>query len=223
MTPHESSDPSIGTGIYTPLDAQRLLGVIDQTTLSATVAGRWMQRRRRRSLLTFEDFISLRVVAALLSYGMTLGPVLAAEGYLAKRLDAAAPFATERFALWGADIVFPEAGGIESAIHEGQRAFPELQGVGRYVPADRLRNAAARLDDVSFSAGRPERLNWRQHVALEPDVQFGEPCILGTRITVATIGALAARGLGEEEIAAEYGVDVASIAEALAFQEQLAA
>jgi uncharacterized protein (DUF433 family) len=58
---------------------------------------------------------------------------------------------------------------------------------------------------------------------MDPDVRFGKPCLIGTRIDVATvIGALAA-GETSETVAAEYSLSIAQIQTALAYAAHVAA
>lgn len=44
------------------------------------------------------------------------------------------------------------------------------------------------------------RIEWREHITVDPDLHHGDPCITGTRIPVATIVGSLADGMTPEEI-----------------------
>jgi len=44
------------------------------------------------------------------------------------------------------------------------------------------------------------RVDWREHITVDPDLHHGDPCITGTRIPVATIVGSLADGMTPEEI-----------------------
>ena len=46
--------------------------------------------------------------------------------------------------------------------------------------------------------------NWEQHIASDPQVCHGKPCVRGTRIMVSVILDNLAEGLSPDEIVAEY-------------------
>ena len=47
-------------------------------------------------------------------------------------------------------------------------------------------------------------LNWEQHIASDPQICHGKPCVRGTRIMVSVILDNLAEGLSPDEIVAEY-------------------
>jgi uncharacterized protein (DUF433 family) len=44
----------------------------------------------------------------------------------------------------------------------------------------------------------------RAHIAVDPEIRFGKPCIKGTRITVGDILQWLSGGMTEQEIIADY-------------------
>ena len=60
-------------------------------------------------------------------------------------------------------------------------------------------------------------------ISMNPDVRFGKPCIVGTRIDVATIVGLIAAGETVEGVAAEYELSLEQIRAALAYVAHVAA
>jgi uncharacterized protein (DUF433 family) len=60
-------------------------------------------------------------------------------------------------------------------------------------------------------------------ISMDPDVRFGKPCLVGTRIDVATIvGALAA-GETVETVAEEYALSLQQVRDALGYAAHVAA
>lgn len=49
-----------------------------------------------------------------------------------------------------------------------------------------------------------DRIEWRKHIAVSPELHHGDPCIVGTRIPVATIIGSLADGMTPDEIITEY-------------------
>jgi uncharacterized protein (DUF433 family) len=60
-------------------------------------------------------------------------------------------------------------------------------------------------------------------ISMDPDVRFGKPCIVGTRIDVATVIGLIAAGETVETIADEYQLSLEQVRAALAFAAHVAA
>lgn len=48
------------------------------------------------------------------------------------------------------------------------------------------------------------RVDWREHITVDPNLHHGDPCITGTRIPVATIVGSLADGMTSEEILEAY-------------------
>ena len=48
------------------------------------------------------------------------------------------------------------------------------------------------------------RVDWREHVEMAPDLHHGDPCIRGTRIPVAVVVGSLADGMSADEIIDAY-------------------
>ncbi len=48
------------------------------------------------------------------------------------------------------------------------------------------------------------RVDWREHVEMPPDLHHGDPCIRGTRIPVAVVVGSLADGMSADEIIDAY-------------------
>ena len=60
-------------------------------------------------------------------------------------------------------------------------------------------------------------------ISMDPDVRFGKPCIIGTRIDVATVVGLIAAGETVDTVAAEYQLSLEQVRAALAYAAHVAA
>jgi len=47
-------------------------------------------------------------------------------------------------------------------------------------------------------------MDWHKHIAVDPSIRSGKPCIKGTRITVYDVLEYLAGGMSEEEILADF-------------------
>lgn len=62
------------------------------------------------------------------------------------------------------------------------------------------------------------RIDWKDYIAIDPDLHHGDPCIKGTRIPVATIIGSLADGMLPEDIIAVYPqLTVVEVQAALAY------
>lgn len=46
--------------------------------------------------------------------------------------------------------------------------------------------------------------NWREHISISPEIRFGKPCIIGTRITVDDILGWLASDMSYDEIIEDF-------------------
>jgi uncharacterized protein (DUF433 family) len=60
-------------------------------------------------------------------------------------------------------------------------------------------------------------------ISMNPDVRFGKPCIVGTRIDVAAVVGLIAAGETVETVASEYQLTLEQVRAALAYAAHVAA
>lgn len=66
------------------------------------------------------------------------------------------------------------------------------------------------------------RINWKEHIIIDPDLHHGDPCIKGTRIPVTTIVGSLADGLTADEIIAAYPqLSVVEVQAALAYAAEV--
>jgi len=60
-------------------------------------------------------------------------------------------------------------------------------------------------------------------ISMDPDVRFGKPCLVGTRIDVATLVGAIAAGETIETVATEYALTIEQVRSALAYGAHVAA
>lgn len=210
------SSPAIfGVGLYTIPEAALLLDRHFNTVRS------WVQKGLapapvhlafgETTILSFHDLISLMVVRRLRDEGVELHSIRSAEEYLRTKWHFPRPYATERILTDGQGVfVALEHGGYTSADRQGQET---LAGVIREI-----------LHDVTYDAVTELADCWKRKdglVALRPDIQFGQPCIVGTRLTTATVAELVHAGDKPEFVSESYSVPLPQIIAALEFEEDL--
>ena len=145
-------------------------------------------------LITFEDLVSMRVIAALRAAGVSWPAIKRGEQWLRNETGSRRPFATE--VIWaGQGQVFSDwTDLLLSASLNGQTAFEMLR---RYlIPIHGLK-----FNDTSQLATSWEPIT---NVLLEPQVQFGAPCIKGTRIPTRTIAGMIEAGDTVEWVAEAF-------------------
>jgi uncharacterized protein (DUF433 family) len=126
------------------------------------------------------------------------------------------PFAVERVWTETEDIFaeFPE--GFIAASRRGQLAFVEL--FGQYLqPVEDM--TFIRHNGVSVAA------TWTPHedVMMNPKIQFGEPCIVGTRMRARILWLMRNGGDSIEYLARAFNLTVPQIEHALEWEHRLRA
>src|SRR4051812_23771912 len=140
----------------------------------------------RDLMITFEDVVSMRVIAALRSHAVSFPMIYKVEDWLRQETKHPRPFAVE--ALWtlpnqrsGPDVLVDLRQRLVAASRAGQAAFEFFRD---YIqPVHGLTFAAKHLSGTAVA------VTWepREYVLLDPEVQFGAPCIKGTRVPTKTI------------------------------------
>lgn len=222
--------PEPYAGIYEISDAARIVHVSSRfpETLPA-VNNRHIIRWIRKGLalpslaevpgrelyIAFEDLISMRIIALLRAVGVSWKGIYTTEHWLRDQTGAARPFATE--ALWtaGREVFFDREGEMIAASLGGQFPFASL--VQQYlVPV-----AGLTFDNSGIAnSWAPHEHN--EHIVLKPTVQFGAPCIRGTRIPTRTLWIMRCGGDSLDFIADAYRLDAQQVEEAIKWERRLA-
>ncbi|MFH1638876.1 MAG: DUF433 domain-containing protein [Chloroflexota bacterium] len=138
----------------------------------------------RQLIISFEDLISMRVVSILRALGVKWSKIHHAESWLREKTGYPRPFAIERVWTETSDVFAEFHEGFIAASRGGQLAFTAL--VEQYLIS---------VQDMIFAqynGGIKVADSWRPHedVLINPRIQFGEPCVEGTRIRTRIINEL---------------------------------
>ena len=170
----------------------------------------------RQMVIGFEDLISMRVIAFLRAMQYSFTKIRKAEADLRNVTNHPRPFATQQ--IWaeerGATEIWAEIGALLMvAGKHGQLAFSEL--------------VQENLINVHGMTFNEERIadSWQAQVGimLQPRVQFGRPCIEGTRIPTSDIAGMIKAGDSTDALALAYGITVEQVGRAVSWEEELAA
>jgi uncharacterized protein (DUF433 family)/DNA-binding transcriptional MerR regulator len=134
----------------------------------------------RELLIGFEDLISMRVIAILRALGVSWKKIHRAEDWLRGMTGYSRPFAIERVWTETTDVFAEFHEGFVAASRGGQLAFTEM--LEQYLQS---------VHDMIFVPHNGVNVadSWMPHedVLMNPRIQFGEPCIRGTRIRTRII------------------------------------
>lgn len=171
--------------------------------------------------LTFEDLVSLRMIVALRIAGFSLQHIRRVNSWLQKATDYSRPFALKDLWVSEMDIFIGMERALLSATRRGQYAMEFIKEWLRH-----LRRPPDSSLDLSFKkiAGKEIASTWTPHpyVVLNPLVQFGTPCIEGTRIPTRTVWSMVMGGDRPEAIAKDYDVPILKVQSALEWEKRLA-
>ena len=165
----------------------------------------------RDLLIDFEDVISMRVIAALRVAGVGWKEITKAEKWLREETGTQRPFATE-FLWTGQGEIFTEwTNRLLSASKHGQMAL-EL-----------IRDYLIPIHGLSFSKDTRAATSWEpmNGVWLEPGIQFGAPCLKGTRILTRTISGMLEAGDSVKWLMKSFGLSLAEVDAARDWESRL--
>ena len=166
-------------------------------------------------VITFEDLISMRIISFMRSLGISFHSIHRAHSWLKETTSHPRPFATE--VLWleelGAMGIYAEMEDILAVANRGgQLAFTMLVR-DNLIPVHNMT-----FDDFDIaSSWSPDRF-----IKIDPSVQFGRPCIAGTRIPTSDIAGMFWAGDSSDFLSSSYGLPVEQIECAIAWEERLA-
>lgn len=206
------------TGIYTIADAGRFTWTPQKTVrrwveLGISGAHPSHEVATGSHLLSFDDLISLLTVRELRRAKVDLEVIKDAEANLANLWGVERPFAHGR--------IRTGYGAIVTALQVGERPVSVTKGIQEIL----IELIDHELSDVTFDANQQANL-WQphgyQHVALRPDLQWGLPCIEGTRITTRTVWQFIAGGESFDELSEDLEVSVDKLRAAYRYEESIA-
>ena len=165
----------------------------------------------RDMLITFEDVISMRVITALRAAGVSFPKIYTAERWLRTHTGHPRPFAVEAIWTERSDIFVEFKTMLIAASRAGQLALDLFQD--HIIP----------ISGLTFEGD--VAITWEpfRGVLLNPEIQFGSPCILGTRVPTRTIWGMIEGGDSRERVAQSFNITQSDIDAAMHWEESLAA
>ena len=194
--------------LYSAADASRFL----QLPLSTVRAWAFGQQGfkpvlqipdRRSGLLSFKNLVELHVLAVLRrEKRVSLGDVRKAIAALSKQLGETHPLLSRKLLADKNRRVFVEIlGQLVNISDDGQVEMREV--VERYLARIERDDHGIPIRLFPFTTARPSET--ARAVSIDPRVQFGKPCLSGTRIVTTILAERIKAGDSVEELAADYG------------------
>jgi uncharacterized protein (DUF433 family) len=181
------------------------------------------QRERPVSggLITFEELVSLRMVTALRLAGFSTQHVRQVHAWLKESTGYPRPFALRDLWVSETQVFVDMEQRLISATREGQYAMEFIRGWLR-----KLRRPYDGFGEMEFAnvEGHDVALLWRSHphVVMRPSIQFGSPCVEGTRVPTRSIWLMRLGGDSETLISRAYGLTSEQTKAALEWEQLLA-
>ena len=203
-------DPTSFRGVYDLPETARYLRAArygdEMYSASSAKLIRWIRRGvasaelatlpGKELLIGFEDLISIRVVAALRAAGVGWREIDRTEEWLRKETEHPRPFATEYLWTGQGQIYVDWTQQLISASRSGQLALGMLKDF--LIP----------IHGLEFSETTHLATSWEpvDGVVLQPQIQFGTPCVKDTRIPTRSIFGMVEAGDSIEFVARAYGI-----------------
>ena len=202
--------------LYTPYEAARYLSMhpntvyywIDTEAQSAnlSVAG-------KRSL-TFQNLVELYVLKALREiHKVPLQKIRAAVDYFRNKEHIEHPLSDLQLSTDRHNILYKEFSRLINASESGQLEFGE-------IIAPYLKRIERRPDNVPVRIYPfTNKRHFGKFVSIDPCIQFGKPCVAGTRIKTSAIVERFKAGEKKAELAKDYELTPRQISEAISYEQ----
>jgi uncharacterized protein (DUF433 family) len=216
----------LGRGIYALVELQRYVAYQQRRVVGVGSVRYWVTHAltasrhvTRRPDYTFHDLVSLFVVGELVEAGVQPHVIRDAEEHLQRSLRIDRPFAAIEVFTDGVDVLYEADPLVEDQItaanREGQEVLrPAIQAALRGIRYEA--GTAAAWDPYHGREGHAL-------VTVDPRIQFGEPCVAGTRVQTSALWSQVRAGDSEAEVAAVYELPLEAVSAAVEFEDELAA
>ena len=166
----------------------------------------------RDRVVTFADLVRLRMIALLRSRGIAFKDILAAEEYVRRLRGLPQPFITEQMWTAGTDVFVDFADALIAASRQGQLAFGEFMAAF-LTPASH---------GLTFTTdGTPALWQPWPTVLIDPEIQFGAPCIAGTRVETRSLWSLNQAGDSVDLLAEAFHLRREHVRDAIEWEQRL--
>lgn len=172
-------------------------------------------------LLSFANLCEVHVLAAIRRHhGVKMPEVRKAIDFVRERLGIERPLASARFLTNGISLFLEQAGELLNVSEQGQQAWREdFERALTRIEFDRKSGAPMLL----FPFTREASADAPRTVLVDPARSFGRPVLAGAYVRTEVIESRFCAGDSIADMAADYGVGVAEIEEALRFEHRSAA
>lgn len=172
-------------------------------------------------LLSFANLCEVHVLAAIRRHhGVKMPEVRKAIDFVRQRLGVARPLASARFQTNGIDLFLEHAGELLNVSKQGQQAWREdFERALTRIEFDQKRGTPLLL----FPYTRQASVDAPRTVLVDPARSFGRPVLAGAYVRTEVIESRFRAGDSIADMAADYGVGVDDIEEALRFEHRSAA
>ena len=165
----------------------------------------------RQLLITFEDLVSVRIIAALRAAGVSWPKIYRAETWLRQQTGKPRPFATELLWTERSDVFTEFRTMLITASRHGQLAM------------DLVRDYLIPVHGLTFKEHVASAWEPRESIMLDPLIQFGAPCIKDTRVPTRAVWGMIRAGDSVERVARSYRITEEEVRAAVSWDDALAA
>ncbi len=166
----------------------------------------------RDRVITFADLVRLRMVALFRSRGIEYRAILGAEDYVRRLRGIPQPFITEEMWTARSDVFVRFSNELIAASQFGQLAFEDL--ISEFL-------TPANHGLLFASGGKPVQWQPSPAVVLDPEIQFGAPCIEGTRVETRSLWSLKQAGDSIETLAEAFQLRKEQVSDAIEWERWL--
>ena len=213
----------LGSGVYTPREAARLVGTSPQQVLrwtrgSGPNAPLWNAHYQFLDAdvtdISFLDLVEVRVVAAMRRAGVSLQAIRFAMSFAQERLGVVRPLASQSFRTDGSEIL------MEAVERDGQLMSLSSKRPGQKVFREIILQS---LNDLEYDQGMAIRWRPRQFsdVVIDPARSFGDPILDDFGISTAMLRAESRDGSSSRYLSRLYEIPERMVRTAIAFEEGL--
>ena len=165
----------------------------------------------RELLIAFEDLISLRIIATLRAAGVSWQRIRRADKWLRDHTGHPRPFATQQLWTERSEVLADFGDLLIAASQHGQIAMSLIKEF--LIP----------IHGLQFENEVAARWEPRKHVVLDPRIQFGEPCINGTRIPTRSVWDMIRAGDPQSLVEDAYDITAMELTAAVEWEQHVAA
>jgi len=166
-------------------------------------------------VLNFADLVSCQAIALMREAGLSYNAIRAAETFFSEDGKRQHPFAYRDIWYSRREIVSRLGEDqVVSGVRPGQLGWNFILD-GMYSLREQL--------GWSPETGKAEWWEPRPHILLHPEIQFGKPCVKGTRITTSTIWSYVTAGETPASVADDYDLPVIAVQRAYDWEKQVRA